>query len=98
MKRSTFIVLVQLFVILVAAAFSGAFGQTVAKLDASGNYVAVASAGRGAAAESTGKTFTDTDGKKYEVFRGARGGLFYWHVPTKGKNAGVKVKRYIKQQ
>lgn len=36
--------------------------------------------------------------KGHEVFRGPKGGLYYWHVPKTGKNAGQQVKRYLTKE
>lgn len=36
--------------------------------------------------------------KGHEVHRGAKGGLYYWHTPKTGKNAGKQVKRYLSKQ
>lgn len=40
--------------------------------------------------QSTGRQW-----KGHEVFRGPKGGLYYWHVPKTGKNAGQQTKRYL---
>ena len=40
-----------------------------------------------------GKTITDKDGKAYPVYRGSRGGLYYFKVSAKGGQRKV----YIKQ-
>lgn len=43
--------------------------------------------------QSTGRPW-----KGHEVFRGPKGGLYYWHVPKTGKNAGQQVKRYLTKE
>lgn len=43
--------------------------------------------------QSTGRPW-----KGHEVFRGPKGGLYYWHVPKTGKNAGKQVKRYLTKE
>lgn len=36
--------------------------------------------------------------KGREIHRGSKGGLWYWHTPKTGKNAGKQVKRYLTKQ
>lgn len=36
--------------------------------------------------------------KGHEIHRGSKGGLWYWHTPKTGKNAGKQVKRYLTKQ
>ena len=36
--------------------------------------------------------------KGREIHRGSKGGLWYWHTPKTGKNAGKQVKRYLNKQ
>ena len=43
--------------------------------------------------QSTGRTW-----KGHEVFRGPKGGLYYWHTPKTGKNAGTPTKRYLSKE
>lgn len=66
-----------------------AAGQTVTK-DANGNYVAVK---RAETATKTGNTYTDAKGVVYEVYRSAKGKLFYYRT----SKAGNVYKAYIIQ-
>lgn len=36
--------------------------------------------------------------KGREIHRGSKGGLWYWHTPKTGKNAGKQVKRYLSKE
>ena len=66
-----------------------AAGQTV-KQDAHGNYVAVK---RAETATKTGNTYTDSKGVVYDVYRSAKGKLFYYRT----SKAGNVYKAYIIQ-
>jgi len=66
-----------------------AAGQTV-KQDANGNYVAVK---RAETATKTGNTYTDSKGVVYDVYRSAKGKLFYYRT----SKAGNVYKAYIIQ-
>ncbi len=66
-----------------------AAGQTV-KQDAQGNYVAVK---RAETATKTGNTYTDSKGVVYDVYRSAKGKLFYYRT----SKAGNIYKAYINQ-
>lgn len=66
-----------------------AAGQTV-KQDANGNYVAVK---RAETATKTGNTYTDSKGVVYDVYRSAKGKLFYYRT----SKAGNIYKAYINQ-
>ena len=66
-----------------------AAGQTV-KQDANGNYVAVK---RAETATKTGNTYTDSKGVVYDVYRSAKGKLFYYRT----SKAGNVYKAYINQ-
>jgi nitrous oxide reductase accessory protein NosL len=63
--------------------------QTVTK-DASGNYIAVK---RAETATKTGNTYTDAKGVKYEVYKSAKGKLFYYRT----SKAGNVYKSYLIQ-
>jgi len=66
-----------------------AAGQTV-KQDAQGNYVAVK---RAETATKTGNTYKDSKGVVYDVYRSAKGKLFYYRT----SKAGNVYKAYIIQ-
>ena len=66
-----------------------AAGQTV-KQDAQGNYVAVK---RAETATKTGNTYKDSKGVVYDVYRSAKGKLFYYRT----SKAGNIYKAYINQ-
>jgi uncharacterized lipoprotein NlpE involved in copper resistance len=51
--------------------------------DSLGNFVQTAKSSVKAPYKVTGYTFTAADGKKYPVFEGANGGLFYVKISTK---------------
>ncbi len=61
--------------------------------DASGNYhqTATTKAGTGAKESKTGHTFTDKTGKVYDLFIGAKGGIYYY----KEKKDGTTYKCYL---
>lgn len=61
-------------------------GQTRVKVDSKGNYSAVAkqSANSTSKAIKTDKTYTDSKGKKYEVWQSVRGKLFIIRTSAKG--------------
>lgn len=64
-----------------------------AKQTADGNYVSVDNSI--SSAQSTGKTFTDKSGIKYEVFRSSKGKLFYIKI---SKKSGKEYKCYLKTE
>lgn len=66
-----------------------AAGQTVTK-DANGNYVSVK---RAETATKTGQTYTDSKGVVYDVYKSAKGKLFYYRT----SKAGNVYKAYINQ-
>ena len=66
-----------------------AAGQTV-KQDAQGNYVSVK---RAETATKTGQTYTDSKGVVYDVYKSAKGKLFYYRT----SKAGNVYKAYIIQ-
>lgn len=64
-------------------------GQNVVK-DSNGNYTAVKV---GAVRDSiTGKTFTDVNGDVFQLYRGVKGGLYYWRRSRKGNFYRVYIK------
>ena len=78
---------------------------TIAIVLASLNCVAVAENTKGADAkpatervEKKQDQSTNRTWKGHEVYRGPKGGLYYWHVPKSGKNAGQQVKRYLNKE
>lgn len=80
----------RLFVLMIIAFGSLTVSAQNAKADGSGNYVAVSAAK--APAKNTGKTFTDTQGKKYPVYESARGKLYYMRTSKAGKEYKVYLK------
>lgn len=44
---------------------------------------------------TTNYVYTDKDGS-YRIYRGSKGGLYYFKVAKSGKNAGKLDKRYLK--
>ena len=36
--------------------------------------------------------------KGHDVHQGPKGGLYWWHTPKTGKNAGKQVKRYLTKE
>lgn len=74
------------------AAYCTAPAQTTIKQDKQGNYYAVkdtAKVSKAINGTKTGKTFTDANGIKYDIWQGAKGGLFYWKQSKKGVNYKV---------
>ncbi|WP_312697071.1 hypothetical protein [Sphingobacterium mizutaii] len=66
--------------------------QTVVK-DASGNYVQVKKDSVSKAVK-IGQTFTNSKGQVFDLYKGARGGLYYIRTNKEGK----EVKTYLKAQ
>lgn len=66
-------------------------GQNVTK-DAAGNYIAVKEV-RAERDSVTGKTFTDVKGQVFQLYRGAKGGLYYWRRSVKGNMYRVCIKQ-----
>ncbi len=69
--------------------FLGGYSQN-AKLDASGNYIAVKSVQD--SAKATGKTFTDSKGIVYPLMQSAKGKLYYTRVSKTGNEYKVYIK------
>ena len=82
-----------ILVILVAIS-SISYSQTV-KQDASGNYVAVGKTpgSKKSEAVSTGKTYTDTKGNSYPVYKSKTGKLF---IVKTSQKTGKKYNYYLK--
>ncbi len=74
---------------------SSAYSQTITQ-DANGNFTATKKVPDKDQDEKTGKTYTHTDGKKYEVYKGSKGGLYVYRVRRSGKNIGQSYKYYLK--
>lgn len=70
--------------------------QTAVKMDAKGNYTAIAkTSGKGTSkATATGKFFVDKSGNKFAVMQSAKGKLFYTRTSKNGKtyNCYISVK------
>lgn len=79
-----FLLIPALFIIMSAHAQN-------ARKDANGNYTAVSRRDT-TAGKDTGHTFTDKDGKKYNVYVSPRGKLYYYRT----SKAGNVYKSYIK--
>jgi len=62
-----------------------------AKVDATGNYIAVSKAVEADSAKNTGKTFTDHKGLKFDVKISPKGKLFY----VRTSKAGNQYKVYL---
>jgi len=74
----------KLLTILMITFCISSYGQNV-KMDANGNYVAIKSENaRSSSAISTGKTYTDSKGRKYDVYKSERGKLFIFVVSKSG--------------
>lgn len=67
-----------------------AFSQVKTKQDANGNFIQVSASKD--PAKSTGKTFTDSRGVKYDVMQSAKGRLF---VVRTSKKSGKQYKTYL---
>lgn len=63
-----------------------------AKVDASGNYTALAPSASKEPGKETGKTFTDGKGTKYPVLISSKGKLYY----IRTSKAGNEYKAYLK--
>ncbi len=74
---------------------SSAYSQTITQ-DANGNFVATKKVPDKDQDEKTGQTYTHTDGKKYEVYKGSKGGLYVYRTRQSGKNIGQYYKYYLK--
>lgn len=72
-----------LFFALLFAAMAPTFAQNARK-DANGNYTAIQQDTSTQGAKSTGKTFTDGKGTKYDVMETAKGKLYYMRTSAKG--------------
>jgi spermidine/putrescine-binding protein len=70
---------------------AGAKAQN-AKVDATGNYTAVSKAVEADSAKTTGKTFTDHKGVKFDVKISPKGKMFY----VRTSKAGNSYKVYLK--
>ena len=79
------------FIILLFMLFASVSYSQNAKLDSKGNYVAVKSA-KITSDTITGKTFTDTKGVSYPVFKSKNDKLYIWRTSKKGN----KYKQYLK--
>ena len=75
-----------------AASIQGAVKPANAIVDANGNYQAVTHKKVASEQSNTGKTFTDTKGNVYPVFKSSAGKLYY--VRT-SKNTGNDYKVYL---
>ena len=82
-----------IFLIIVALLLSAdiARGQTV-KQDSKGNYYS-APAKEKKQDTKTGAIYTDSKGLKYDVYKGAKGGLYYWKTSAKGTRYKVYLKK-----
>jgi hypothetical protein len=81
-------------VLLTIALFSGLNGHLYAqKVVINGNEITLATtAKRSVEPEKTVYTFTDSKGKKYPVFKGAKGGLFVVRI---SKKTGKEYRQYL---
>lgn len=75
---------------IVLCAFT-ATAQNATK-DAAGNYTAVKHTSVKPAVKSTGKTFTDVNGKVYPVYESAKGKLYYVRTSKSGNEYKVYIK------
>ena len=75
-----------------AASIQGAVKPANAIVDANGNYQAVTHKKVASEQSNTGKTFTDTKGNVYPVFKSATGKLFYVRTSA---NTGNDYKVYL---
>ena len=75
-----------------AASIQGAVKPANAIVDANGNYQAVTHKKAITENQETGKTFTDTKGNVYPVFKSATGKLFYVRTSA---NTGNDYKVYL---
>lgn len=68
--------------------YSFSFGQAKPNLvkDLNGNYTAISSAKDTVTAMPTGKTFTDSKGKVYPVFKSAKGKFFVNRISKSGNS------------
>lgn len=81
-KHETEIYAVAITLLMLLAATLGAVAQEVTT-DKDGNFVQVVTQ-KSETDSITGRTFTDGKGQKYEVFKGKRGGLYYWRKSKSG--------------
>jgi len=63
-----------------------------AKMDATGNYVAIKQEKEPAKGEPTGKYFTDAKGQKFQVFKSKAGKLYYERTSKSGNVYKVYLK------
>ena len=75
-----------------AASIQGAVKPANAIVDANGNYQAVTHKTTASEQSNTGKTFTDTKGNVYPVFKSSAGKLYYIRT---SKNTGNDYKVYL---
>jgi len=75
-----------------AASIQGAVKPANAIVDANGNYQAVTHKKVASEQSNTGKTFTDTKGKVYPVYKSATGKLYYIRTSA---NTGNDYKVYL---
>lgn len=76
----------------IALGVTAATAQNTVRMDENGNFVQVTTQ-ETTRDTITGKTFTNSKGIIFEVFKGAKGGLYYW---KKSKN-GNWYKVYLKK-
>lgn len=90
MKSKTYQIVLVLLMLL--ACFANSFAQNVTK-DANGNYIAIKSVDT-TKAIPTGKTYTDTKGIVYPVYKSRTGKLY---VIKTSKTSGNKYNYYLKE-
>jgi len=95
MKTSKQAHLIKFVLTALCAIFLGltqATAQNTVRMDEKGNFIEVKA--EPARHDSiTGKTYTNSKGKMFEVFKGKRGGMYYW---KQSKKSGNWYKVYIK--
>lgn len=83
----------KIFIIFSICAASLSAHSQNARIDASGNYVAVHKQDTTGTGTPTHKTFTDTKGNTFPVFVTKNGKLYYMRVSSK---TGKQYKQYLK--
>jgi hypothetical protein len=81
-----------LFLIILICLSTSILAQQKVKVDQKGNYTTQTVKG---ADQKTGKTFTDSKGNVYPIYKSVRGNLYYLKVSQK---TGKEYKVYIKAE
>ena len=80
-----------LILIVLVCLFTSLSAQQKVKTDSKGNYIVTTQTVKGSD-QKTGKTFTDSKGIVYQVYKSVRGNLYYLKTSKTGKEYKVYIK------